>query len=169
MNNETHNPSLGTLLTPDIKLHRMWFNQMVKLLGIQASYYQVKPGKHYTTYAEIKSTHYDPVKIGCIFDEYPTQRTLKKMGWISELQENASFIHVPYDTPGIQRGALFAMPSGIDGAKDRLFRVVSMMTTMVYPASITCEIVPEFENTFEKSLLNYKRTDFNLLNSEEPE
>ena len=164
---EEHNPNLGDLLTPDIKLHRMWFNQMVKAIGIQVQYYQPRPGKHYTSYAEIKSTYYDPIPLGCIFTEHPDQRTMKKLGWVSELQESASIIQVPYDTPGIQKGALFMVPSGIDGAEGRLFRVSSMMTTMVYPAFVSCEIVPEFENTFEKSLLNYKNTNFNLLNSEE--
>lgn len=164
---EQHNPNLGYLLTPDIKLHRMWFNQMVKAIGIQVQYYQPRPDKHYTSYAEIRSTHYDPITVGCIFTEHPDQRTMKKLGWVSELQESASIIQVPYDTPGIQKGALFLVPSGIDGAEGRLFRVSSMMTTIVYPAFISCEIVPEFKNTFEKSLLNYKHTDFNLLNSEE--
>lgn len=166
---EAHNPSLGTLLTPDIKLHRAWFNQMVQLIGIQVQYYQPKPSKHYTNYTEIKSSHYEPITVGCIFTEHPDQRTTKKLGWVAELQENASIIQVPYDTPGIQIGALFMLPSGIDGAEGRLFRVSSMMTTMVYPAFITCEIVPEYMNTFDTSLTNYKHSNFNLLNTEEEE
>lgn len=163
------NPSLGLLLTKDIKLHRQYFQQMVKLIGIQADYYQVKPGKHYTNYTEIKTTHYEPQKIGCIFTEYPDQKTLKKAGWVAELQEGASIIHIPYDTPGIQVGALFSFPSGIDNTPDRVFRVVSMMVTMVYPASISCEVVPEYKNDFENSLLDHKHNDFNLLNTEEDE
>ena len=140
---------------------------MVKLIGIQLQYYQVKPGKSYTTYTEIKTTHYDPITIGCIFDEHPTQKTLKKMGWVAELQENSSIIHVAYDLPGIQQGALFSIPSAIEGAPNRLFRVVNMMTTMIYPASISCELVPEYIDNFDKSLFNYQHTDFNLLNTEE--
>ena len=163
----SQNPSLGTLLTPDIKLHRQYFQEMVKLLGIQADYYQVRPGKYYTNYTEIKTTHYEPQKVGCIFTEYPDQKTLRKAGWVAELQQNASIIHIPYDTPGIQRGALFSFPSGIDGTPDRMFRVVNMMVTMIYPASISCEVVPEYENTFEKSSMDYKHNDFNLLNTDE--
>ena len=167
MLNEQHNPNLGLLLTPDIKLHRVWFQQMVDLLGIQILYYQVKPGKHYTNYTEIKTTHYDPIRVGCIFDEHPTQKTLKKMGWVAELQENSSIIHLAYDTPGIQVGALVSIPSGIDGTPDRIFRVVSMEVSMIYPASIACEIVPEYKDVFEPSLLNYKHTNFNLLDEED--
>lgn len=167
MSNEPHNPNLGILLTPDIKLQRRYFQEMVRLIGIQVDYFQVKPGKHYSTYTEIKANYYDPIKVGCIFEEYPNQKTLKKVGWIAELQENSSLIHVAYDTPSIQQGALFGIPSGIDGAPDKIFRVVNMFTTMVYPASIACEIVPEYQNSFEQSLLNYKHSDFNLLSTEE--
>jgi hypothetical protein len=38
---------------------------------------------------------------------------------------------------------------------------------MVYPASITCEIVPEYENTYDNSLNDFKDSSFNLLNEEE--
>ena len=43
----------GVLLTPDIKIHRNYFNEMVKLLGIQVIYYAVNPGQKYTSYAEL--------------------------------------------------------------------------------------------------------------------
>ena len=157
----------GTLLTPDIKLHRNYFNEMVRLLGIQVIYRAVKPGKKYTNYAELDTNFEAPLLEGCIFDEHPTQQTLKKMGWVSELQESSSIIHVRYDLPNIQQGALFIVPSGIDNAKGRLFRVVKLTNGMVYPASITCEIVPEYENTFEESLHDHKYTSFNLLGEEE--
>ena len=65
------------------------------------------------------------------------------------MNENSSFIHVDYDLPGLQNGALFIVPSGLDDGKGRLFRVVKMVTEIVYPASITCEIVPEYEDDFE--------------------
>ena len=90
------------------------------------------------------------------------------MGWVAELQQNSSFIHVPYDLPDLQQGALFIVPSGIDNAKGRLFRVVSMSTSMVYPASITCEIVPEYENTYVlETNDDYVHSTDNLLNEEQ--
>ncbi len=157
----------GILLTPDIKLHRLYFKEMVKLLGINVIYRAVKPGKKYTTYSEIDANFEAPLLEGCIFDEHPTQQTLKKIGWVSELQQNSSIIHVRYDLPGLEQGALFIVPSGIDNAKGRLFRVVRLTNSIVYPASITCEIVPEYENTYEESLNNFKDTSFNLLNEED--
>ena len=157
----------GALLTPDIKLHRIWFEELIKLIGIKLFYRAPMPDKHYTTFSEIESNYFEPIEVGCIFDEHPNQQTLKKLGWVSELQENASLIHVPYDLPHLQQGALFFVPSGLDNAPSRLFRVVKMMNSMVYPASISCEIVPEFENTFVPEQHDYSHSSFNLLSGED--
>lgn len=157
----------GILLTPDIKLQRNYFKEMVKLLGINVIYRAVKPGKKYTNYAEIDANYEQPLLEGCIFNEHPDQQTLKKIGWVSELQQNASIIHVRYDLPNLEQGALFIVPSGLDNAKGRLFRVVKITNIMVYPASIACEIVPEYENTYEPSLNDFTDSSFNLLNEED--
>ncbi len=154
----------GQLLTPDIRIHRQYFREMCKLLGIRVLYRAPKIDKTYTTYREIDANYEDPLLIGCIFDEHPTQQTLKKIGWVSELNENSSFIHVDYDLPGLQQGALFIIPSGLDNGKGRLFRVVKMVNEIVYPSSITCEIVPEYTDDFE-SVANGKNIE-ELIESE---
>lgn len=161
-------PKYGILLNDNIKLHRSYFNEMVKLLGIQVIYRATLPDKHYTTYAEIESNYDQPLLVGCIFDEHPTQQTLKKMGWVAELQQNSSIIHVPYDLPNLQQGCLFIVPSGIDNAKGRLFRVVSMSNSIVYPASVSCEIVPEYEDTFiPETNYDYTHSTDNLISEEQ--
>ena len=157
----------GILLTPDIKLHRLYFKEMVKLLGINVIYRAVKSGKKYTTYAEMDTNFEKPLLEGCIFEQHPDQQTLKKIGWASELQEGASIIHVRYDLPKLQQGCVFLVPSGLDDGKGRLFRVTKLTNSIVYPASITCEIVPEYESTYHPSLNNFEQTSFNLLNDEE--
>lgn len=157
----------GKLLTPDIKLHRKYFDEMVKLLGIQVIYRSPRKDKHWTTYSEISSNYKEPLLIGCIFEEHPTQSTMKKRGWVSELQTDSSFIDIAYDTPDIQVGALFIVPSGLDDGKGRLFRCVTMQNSMIYPAAITCEIVPEYENTNTLDNKDYQHSSFNLLNEEE--
>lgn len=167
MNNNESN--YGLLLTPDIKLHRKYFEEMTKLIGIKVAYRAPKPDKHYTTYAEIDSNFEKPIVVGVIFEEHPKQDTLKKLGWVSELQENASIIHVPYDLPGIQQGAVFLIPSGIDNTKGRIFRVSRMSVDIVYPATISCELVPEYIDTFSDNQYNYKHSSFNLLKDEEEE
>ena len=158
-----NNSKYGRLLQPSIKLHRPYFNEMVKLLGIQVIYRAPKPDKHYTIYTEIESNYECAESIGCIFEEHPTQQTLKKIGWISELQTDASIIHVAYDLHGLQQGALFLIPSGLDDGKGRLFRVTKLSNIAVYPASIACEIVPEYENTYSDNQSNFRNSSFNLL------
>lgn len=160
-------PKYGLLLNNNAKLYRTYFDEMVSLIGVQVIYRSPKPDKHWTTYAEIDGNYNPPKLVGCIFDEHPTIKTLKKMGWVSELQENSSIIHVPYDTPNLQVGSLFIIPSGLDNTVGRLFRVVSMSTIFIYPASVACEIVPEYENDFNDSLKQHKTNSFNLLAEEE--
>lgn len=158
----------GALLNgPDIKLHRQYFTEMCDLIGVKVLFYAPKENKHWTTYAEIKTNFYDPILVSCIFEDHPNQYTMKKLGWDSELQENASLISVPYDLKDLQVGAIFIVPSSIDNTKGRVFRVVRMRNSMIYPSSITCELVPEYENTFSSSEYSYKNSSFNLLNDEE--
>lgn len=140
---------------------------MCKLLGINVIYKSLKKGKKWTNYGEIDANYNKPILLSCIFNEHPDQATLKKIGWVSELQENASIIHIPYDTPQLEVGCLFVIPSGLDDSKGRLFRCTKITNIMVYPASIACEIVPEYENTYSPSLNNFTSSSFNLLNEEE--
>ena len=157
----------GRLITPDIKLHPKWFDEMVRLIGIQVVYKAPRKDKHWTSFAEIESNYQPSIVIGCIFDEHPTQQTMKKIGWVSELQKDSSLIHVAYDTPDIQQGALFIVPSGLDDGKGRLFRCVKLTNSIVYPASIACEIVPEYEDTYQNTNNDFMHSSFNLLNEED--
>ena len=162
------NEKYGLLLNQDIKIYRQYFREMVKMLGIYVIYRAPKPNKRWTTYGEIDSNYEPPKLIGCIFEEHPTQQTLKKIGWVSELQSNSSIIHVDYDLPNLQQGSLFIIPSGLDKAQGRLFRVEKLMNSIVYPASITCEIVPEYEDTFiPETQYDYSNSSFTSLNEEE--
>lgn len=142
----------GMLLTPEIKLHRKYFLEMAKLLGIQLIYRAPLPGKTFDEHGDLNANYYPGQVVFGIFQDHPDQKTLKKMGWVTELQENSSIIHVPYDLPNLQVGALFIIPSGLDKAEGRVFRVISMQNIMVYPASIACEIAPEYEDIDEPIL-----------------
>lgn len=161
------NDNYGLLVNSNTTLHRRYFKEMARLLGIKVIYRAPAPGKHYTTYAEIESNYQEPTVEYCIFEDHPSQQTLKKLGWISELQEGSSIIHVRYDLPDIQQGALFVIPSGLDKTKGRLFRVIKMSNIMVFPSSISCEIAPEYEDTLTKTTIeDYSTSSFNLLNQE---
>lgn len=160
------NQKYGQLLHGDIKIHRQYFREMCKLLGIYVLYRAPKKGKSYTTYGEIDSNYEEPKLIGCIFEDHPNQQTLRKLGWMSELQDNSSIIHVDYDLEGLQQGALFIIPSGLDDGKGRLFRIVKMVNSIVYPAAITCEIVPEYIDTFDDKF-EYNKDTQNVLRTEQ--
>lgn len=153
---------VGLLLSPDAKLNRTWFKEMARLLGVGAIYY--KPlDSFYTNTTEIKGKQYVPMSVQVIYEEAPSQRTMKMCGWSNELQESVSIIHVPYDIDGLSKGSLFLMPSGLDNAKGRLFRVADISNISVYPASMTCAIVPEFESLFVEESQDHTFNSLNLL------
>lgn len=158
----------GLLLNKeDILLQRNYFNELVSLLGVKVKHRAPRPGKHYTTYAEIQSNYFESESVGCIFVEHLDQRTMKKLGWNAELTTDATVISVPYDLSGVQQGSLFYIPSAFDNTPDRLFRVVEISSIMIYPASLTCRLVPEYTDTFSDNLFDHKRNSFNLLRPEE--
>ena len=152
INNPNSDSNYGLLITKDIKLHRAWFKQMAQLHGIKFMYRAPLRGKDYDLHGDLETNYADPIPVFGIFQDHPDQKTLKKMGWVAELQDDSSIIHVPYDLENLEVGALFEIPSGLDNAKPRTFRVISMQNIMVYPASIACEIAPEYIDTDEKTL-----------------
>lgn len=162
-------PKAGYLINEqDVKLHRKYFEEMCDMIGIKVIYKAPRKDKKYTQYGEFDTNYYEPLLVGCIFEEHPQQQTMKKLGWVSELDAGKSIIHVPYNLPELQEGALFIIPSGIDNAQGRVFRLIKLSNIMLVPASITCEIAPEYDTSFDRTQLeDFKRTDFNLLNEEE--
>lgn len=162
------NRDTGLLLNKhNILLQRKYFVEMTHLLGIQVVYRAPKEDKHWDEYGELDSYYQAPQVVGCIFDEHPDQKTMKKMGWVAELQEGSSIIHVPYDLKDLQVGALFIIPSAIDNSVGRLFRVTTMSVISVYPASIACEVRAVYKNDTEaKSTSDFTNTNFNLLKEE---
>lgn len=164
------NSNYGFLIDEkDLLLQRKYFEEMASAIGVKVLHRAPRPGKTYTNYGEIDSCYYEPELVACIFDEHPNPRTMKKLGWNSELETQASIISVPYDLNGLQQGSLFIIPSAFDKTKARLFRVTQITSIMIVPCSLTCQLVPEFENTFSSNSFQHKSDSFNLLNREEDE
>ena len=154
----------GLLINKDIKLHRSWFKQMTALHGINCKYKAPAKNKDYDIHGDLNTGYEPEIIVGCIFQEHPDQKSLKKMGWVAELQEGSSIIHVPYDLPNLQVGALFNIPSGLDKADGRTFRVISLQNIMIYPASIACEIALEYDSVDEQHLItDHEAIDMPLL------
>ena len=149
----------------NIKLHRTWFKQLLALHGINCKYMAPLPNKTNDIHGDLATDYLPAITVGCLFEEHPNQKSLRKAGWIAELQEGSSMIHVPYDLPGLQVGALFEVPSGLDTGKGRLFRVISMANIMIYPASIACEIALEYGTNDEQHLITiaHEKEDMPLL------
>ena len=159
----------GTLVQPPIELHRKYFNEMTSLRGVICKY-QYPVSKQYTTQAELDAIYSEPINVGCIFEDNIPQKTTRKLGWNSESDTNATIISVPYDLENLQIGCLFKIPSAYDNTPGRLFRVVEMSTIPMYPASITCRLVPEYESTVAKAeVREFTNSNFNLLNQEDEE
>ena len=159
----------GILINKDIKLHRYWFKQMLALHGINCKYRAPMPNKEHDIHGDLNTRYKPEILVGCLFEEHPNQKSLRKAGWVAELQEGSSMIHVPYDLPDLQVGALFEVPSGLDNGKGRTFRVISMSNIMIYPASIACEIALEYDSVDEQHLITtmHEKEDMPLLIDQE--
>ena len=122
-----NNKDVGILLNENnIKLRRLYFKQACSLIGIRVIYRAPMENKVWDGSGELDGSFYPPEIVNCLFTEHVNQKTMKKLGWVAELQENSSIIEVPYDLKNLQIGALFIIPSGIDNAKGRVFKVISM-------------------------------------------
>ena len=151
----------------DIKLHRKYFAEMVKLWGVLVDYYAPKKNNHRTIYGEVVSSYYEPMRIGVLFNQHPDQKTMKKLGWDNQTDTEAILITVPYDTPNIQVGAKFLFPAAVDGGEPKQYKVTRMRTSMIYPSSIVCECMPEYEDEFKISDFEFAHTGMNVINREQ--
>lgn len=149
----------------DIELHRKWFNQMTKLIGLNVLYRAPREeSKQYDTWGELDTHYYEPIVVGCIYQEHPTQKTAKKMGWNAELSESSVLIVVPYDLPHLQQGSLFIIPSALDNSKGRVFKVIKMEVEAIYPCTVTCELGPVLGNKMEPNQVkDYSKSNHNVI------
>lgn len=72
----------GILLNKrNIELNRLYFKQMVKLIGINVLYRAPRPeAKDYDLHGELDTLYYEPEVVGCIYNEHTDQKTMKKLG-----------------------------------------------------------------------------------------
>ena len=67
----------GMLLNKDIKLHRTWFTQMTKLIGITCQYKAPLPNKEFDRYGDLKAQYpKESISVGCIFQDHPDQQQI---------------------------------------------------------------------------------------------
>lgn len=163
------NSNYGLLINQNTTLHRNWFKEMARLLGVKVIIKIPRnESKDYTDQGELVANYQEPIIVYGVFQEYIDQKTSKLLGWNVEQDEEASIIHLPYDIKDMQVGALVIVPSALDKAEGRVFRISEISTTMIYPASIACKLAPEWENELPLSQTkDFTQTNFNLLKEEE--
>lgn len=56
------------------------------------------------------------------------------------------------------------LPGGLDNSEGRMFRVLNLQNSMIYPASIACEIALEYQDTDELTLVeDFSKDNFTML------
>lgn len=162
------NKDTGILIDKkNVELHRFYFKEMVRLIGVQVQYRAPRKDKTYNNHGELDTFFYEPIPVGVIFEEHPTIWTMRKLGWDVELQEGETLIHVPYDVPRLEKGGIFEIPSGIDNTPSRKFRILRTRMSMIYPSEIVCHIAPLWTSEYNESASIHKDNNFDLLYTEE--
>lgn len=142
-----------SLVKQDALIHRRYFKEMLQLYGIDAMYYPVKPGTaRYNEAGEFSAHYLDPIPCQLIFDQVPKVSTLKKLGWVTELDKQQPLVHLEYDLPEIQVGCLISIEDPLRPGKGRLFRITKISVNIIYPANVTCQLVAVLGDTPENTL-----------------
>lgn len=155
---------MGLLTQNDAKIFQNWFKECCRLRGIPVKYiYPVQDDV--SIYLEIHPKFSDVIDMDIIFDENPSVKTLKRIGWVSEDPEDKPAIaHLPFDTPGLQTKARILIPPIGQAIPGRWFEVTSIHSNLEYPDSYTCTLAPVFET--EKAKTNYEESNYNYIEHE---
>ena len=153
-----------SIIQDDAKIFKYYAKEALEMYGIDANYYQCKPGRTFTTLGELKSCYYSPISAKVIFDQAPTVRTLKKLGWVTEADSTQPIIHVDFDLPGIEVGCLFNIKDPLRRDSGRMFRITKMSAGILYPATLTCQIVAIVGDDIEETTDPYDGNSSIFLN-----
>ena len=156
---------MDSILQNDLTALRYYMEEMLDMYGVPAKYYQIKPGHKFTVAGEISAHYFNPTNCKVLFDQVPKISTLRKLGWLTELDQAASLIHIAFDTAGIAFGALYEIKDPLTPDSGRLFRVTKMQTGIIFPAFITCQIVPVVGTAPEETVQPYDGDKSIFLNN----
>lgn len=139
---------MGLISEREVTYLRKQFAEALKQLGVPFKY-QYPLGNNVDMYNQPApdgySVEYD---VYGIFDGDPKLKTYKNLGWVVEKSDNLPFlIHIPFDTPHIQKGCLFRTSGLITGIEERVFQVVELSSSLMCPDHIVCQVVPLVGNT----------------------
>lgn len=150
---------MGLLVRDDSRIFRGYFSEMCKLHGISVAYqYVVKSDM--TIHSEDNSYLSSPIRIDILFDQQPSVDTLKRLGWVTELNTlQPIVINMPYNTPNLTVNARITIQS-IDGTpRPRVFKITTIQSDLEYPDAYTCSVVPVADQSYQKN-------QYTLVNTE---
>ena len=117
---------MGLLTKEDSEIFRGCFKEMAKLRGIH-ELYKYPIDKSRTIHSELVVAKYsDTIETDVIFDTSPKLATLRRLGWVSETQDDKPYIiQVAYDLPELQYGCIITLPAPA-GMSGKDFRVTDI-------------------------------------------
>ena len=163
---------MGLLNRSDSRIHRRFFSEMCKLIGMRVEYqYVVK--QSLTLHSEDNSDLSAPIPLDILFDENPSVDTLNKLGWMTELNmQQPVVVNLPYNTPHLTVNARITVESSDGTPRPRIFKITKLQSDLEYPDAYTCAMVPvldQYEQTNQYTITNYEKlnTDASKRTSEE--
>lgn len=157
---------MGLLTQPDATLYRGFFKEMSKLRGIHVQYrYPIKISS--TIHAEMNTKLSDPIEMDIIFQENPSVRTLKSIGWVSEIGDDKPYVaQLPFDTPELQVESVITIPPFYEiNSRSRDFKITSITTLLEFPDCLTCTLAPIFDTKFINK--DYDTSNYNYLDNKD--
>lgn len=148
----------------DAKVFQGWFKEMCKLRGISVKYiYPVI--EDVSIHAEISPSFSEVIDLDILFQQNPSVKTLKRIGWVSEDPEDKpALAYLPFDTPQLMTKARIMIPPIGQAIPGRWFEITSIHSQLEYPDCYTCTLAPVFES--DKIDTDYSNTNYHHIEDE---
>lgn len=157
---------MGFLTKQDSTLFRGFFKEMAHLRGITVEYLSIEENET-TVHGEILPKKFrEPVMLDVIFDENPSVKTLRKIGWVSISPDDKPYLmQLPFDTPHLTAEARVRIPPIDSVGSARTFRITNITTLLEFPDCYTCTVVPVPDSEKPKNLYT---TGYNYIENDPP-
>lgn len=156
---------MSLIVEKEIEYLRRQFRFAVEQIGVQFMYRYPLNNAIDVFNQPAPDGYSERIPVYGVFEGEPKLKTYRNLGCVVEKSDNLPFlIHIPFDTPHIQRGCLFEIDGQITSIESRLFQVTELSTGLVCPDHIICQIVPLVGNS--RPLTQETERDIAKKNSE---
>lgn len=148
---------MGLLNRNDSTIFRHYFKEMAKMIGITVIY-QYPIDMQFSIYAEENPKGFsEEIKMDIIFEENPKVTTLRKYGWVSNLDEDKPYMAtLPYDAKNLCKGCRITIVPPEPLASKNVFVITDIKANLEFPDSWVCKLAPVFFNKQPEKLKEYK-------------